>query len=77
MRKLKTKGVDALPDELGFRTYYRDWVKLTPEEVQKLTFDEVAQATAPRTPEEWKWYYEDQQAEREMEERWLEWHPDF
>ncbi|MBO7694512.1 MAG: hypothetical protein J6T10_18000 [Methanobrevibacter sp.] len=49
-------------------------MKLTPEEVQKLTFDEVAQATAPRTPEEWKEYYYEQQAEREMEEMWLEEH---
>lgn len=72
MRKLKTKGIDALPDELGFWTYYRDWVKLTPEETAKLTFDEVAEATAPRTPEEWKRYYEDMEAERLMEEQYLD-----
>lgn len=72
MRKLKTKGVDALPDKLGFRTFYRDWVKLTPEETQKLTFDEVAQATAPRTPDEWREYYQDQQAERQLEEMMLD-----
>lgn len=68
MRKLKTTWVDALPDKLGFWTYYRDGVKLTDEEVQKLTIDEIAEATAPRTPEEWRDYYYEQEAEYELEE---------
>lgn len=71
MRKLKTKGIDALPDELGFWTYYRDGVKLTPEEVQQLSFDEICEATKPRTPEERREYYHERQAEYDLEEYYM------
>lgn len=71
MRTLRTKGIDAMPDKLGFWTYYRDWVQLSKEEASKLTWDEVAEATAPRTPEEWRDYYYEQQAEYDLEEYYL------
>lgn len=57
-----------MPDKLGFWTFYRDWVKLSKEEASKLTYQEMAEATAPRTPEEWRDYYEDMNAELMMEE---------
>lgn len=74
MRKLTWKGLEALPDKLGFRTYYRDGVELTKDEVSKLTFEDICRLTTPQTPDEWKEYYQDQQAERQLEEMMLgEW----
>lgn len=69
MRKLKWKGLEAIPDKIGFRTYYRDGVKLSKEEVGELTLEQIAELTAPQNEEEWRRYYEDLQAEYEMEEQ--------
>ena len=68
MRKLTWKGLEAIPNTIG-RTYYRDGVELTHEEVQKLTFEEICEVTAPKTPEEEEECYWEQQAEWEREER--------
>lgn len=68
MRKLTWKGIEAMPDKLWFWTFYKDWVKLTDEQKQKIPFDQLAQATAPQTEEEWKEYYYERQAERQLEE---------
>lgn len=70
MRKLTWKGLEAIPNNLG-RTYYRDGVELTLEEVQKLTFEEICELTTPQTPEEEEEHYRERQAEMEMERRRL------
>lgn len=70
MRKLTWKGLEAIPNKFG-RTYYRDGVELTSDEVAQLPFEEICRLTTPQTPDEWKEYYYEQQAERQLEEMML------
>ena len=67
MRKLTWKGLEAIPNNIG-RTYYRDGVELTPDEVQKLTFEQICELTTPQTLDEREEYYYEKQAEYELEE---------
>lgn len=64
-------GLEAIPDKLGFRVYYRDGVELTPEEKQQLTFEQICELTSPQNEEEEREAYLEQKAERDLEEMYL------
>lgn len=70
MRKLTWKGLEAIPNNIG-RTYYRDGVELTTEQVAQLSFEDICKLTTPQNEDEWREYYYEQQAERQLEEMML------
>lgn len=70
MRKLTWKGLEAIPNNIG-RTYYRDGVELTTDEVAQLSFEDICKLTTPQNEDEWRDYYLEQEAELEREEQLL------
>ncbi len=72
MRKLKWIGLEAIQDQAGFWQYYRDWVLLTEEERQKLTFEQILELIAPQDEEEELEAWRDWQTELEIDEYLLE-----
>lgn len=71
MRTLKWKGIEAIPDKLGFWTWYKDWKPMTSEEKKQLTWEQVCEVVSPQNEEEWRDYWKDKQAEWDYEEACL------